>query len=353
MGRNRRNEEKRIERHSPEIGGVLERVGEIFAPWEPFSKARWVGMMWPWMLFAALAGVTFELTKYGVLEVRRRIYNWNRNRKYANETPSLTGGGGGRPSRGGRGESNAKNVAEAGGGQGRTGNGADAGKGVGNGAGRGAGNGAWRGGKGRFPKKNQLWRTTPHGRGRGGYRGSCQELLPLPPDFAENLSKQWDRVRDSSEEAIKFGEMLVELEDYVDNSFIFDGEDRIVGRNSGIKGFLEGRCRHVNYKTAMRYRTLALKAREISREQGKLHEISKDCGTVHELSERLDEALKVEHRRARPGQRRRRRKAARKSPQSAIFSLREQAYSAFEKLDGAQRERLAAALHDLARELMA
>jgi len=302
-----------MEKYRPDIGGVLERVDEIFTPWAPFSKTRWVGMVWPWMLIATFVGITFELAKYGILEVRRRIYNRNRNRKYAIESRNLA-------------EVEGQNATSAG-----------------------------KGRKPKYSKKNQKWRTTPHGRGRGGYRGSCKDLLPLPSNFAEKLSRQWDRVRDSLEEALKFGELLIELEDYVDNSFIF-GVDEIIGRMPGIKGFLEESCPHIVYKTAMRYRTLALKAREVSREQGKLHEISSKCDTICELSERLDETLKVEYRKAKGGKQRRRRgrrPASAKSPQSTIFSLREQAYSAFERLDGKQRERFATALQDLVRELLA
>ena len=299
-----------VGRYQPDIEGVRRRVGKIFAPMAPFSKGRWFGMMWPWMLAAAVLGVTFELAKCGILELRRHIYNHNRSRKYAKEGRSLAGTEGG---------SLAKVRAR----------------------------------NSKRHRKNQAWRTTPHGRGRGGYRGSCRELLPLPPDFVENLSRQWDRVRDSSEEALKFGDMLVELEDYVDNSFIFNGEDEIVGRNPGIKGFLEEHCGHIVYKTAMRYRTLALKAKEVSREQGKLREISKGCDTVGELSGRLDEVLEVEHRKVKAGQRRQRRLASEKSPQSAIFSLREQAFSTLGRLNGSERARFAAALRDLAHELLA
>jgi len=199
------------------------------------------------------------------------------------------------------------------------------------------------------PRKNQQWRTNAsrHATPRG--RGVTRVALRPPPDFAKDLCKQWNKVHDSLEEMLKFGDMLIELEDYVDNSFIFN-EDGIVGRMPGIKGFLKTHCPHVVYTTAMRYRTLALKARE-SENKGKFKDIRKECQSINVLGEKLDECLSVEHRHLQCQRRTRRvQKRLSDSPQPAIFALREQTHSDIEALNGAQRQRYVDALRELVHE---
>jgi len=178
------------------------------------------------------------------------------------------------------------------------------------------------------------------------------ELLPLPQNFAEELRTQWDRVHDSVEEAIKFGEMLIELEDYVDNSFVFSG-DEIVGRHPGIKGFLKKHCPHVVYTTAMRYRTLALKAREIAKKQGKFEEIRKKCRNVQGFWTKLEAHLRVPHRKIKLVRRLRKNRPKPSDPKSAFATLREQARSAVGQMDGQERARFVAAMRGLVRELTA
>ena len=325
-----------MEKYRPDIDRVFASVDSIFAaPW-PFSRQRWFGTMWPLMLTAVLVGVGFELTKTAILEVRRHIYNRNRNHKYSINTRNLTGNAVQNPAEArAHGPTNDKAGSFA---NGKRQNSTDTGKRQ----------------KTKYPKKNQKWRTTPHGRGRGGYRGSCLELLPLPPRFVENLHQQWDKVRDSVEEALKFGDMLIELEDYVDNSFIF-GAGEIVGRKPGIKGFLREHFPHVTYKTAMRYRTLALKAREIKKDAQKHEKYAKipsKCKNLREFGDKADDALKVDHRKSRHGKQHRKCHCHTMpgDTQPAIFALREQAHSAIGQMYGAQRERFINAMKELVRE---
>jgi len=175
--------------------------------------------------------------------------------------------------------------------------------------------------------------------------------LPVPPEFAKVLCRQWDKVRDSPGEVMRFGEMMIELEGYVDNSFIFDDEGEIIGRNPGIKGFLVANCPHIGYVTAIRYRILAMKAREVARKAGGATKIQAQCRTVGELGKAFDASLGVEHRRLeRPRQRHRSQKGKGQSPRPAIFAIRE-AVRSVGKLDIPHRQRVVDALLEAAREL--
>jgi len=80
------------------------------------------------------------------------------------------------------------------------------------------------------------------------------------------VTGEWARAHGSDEGRVKFGLLLLEAEEAVDNSIIM-GEDRfgnhvIVGRRSGLKGWLAEHCPHIGYKTAMRYKALAKRALE-------------------------------------------------------------------------------------------
>lgn len=88
-----------------------------------------------------------------------------------------------------------------------------------------------------------------------------------PPPSPEDLLAQWHRTRDSVEDMLRFGAMLLDLEPVVDNGLVIDHEDgcgRIRGRKPGIKGWLADHCPQIGYKTAMRYKSLAQKAREVA-----------------------------------------------------------------------------------------
>jgi len=242
--------------------------------------------IWPLVLLAAVSGLAFELAKRAVSDIRRHIYNKNRNRKYAD----------------GRNERRKAHK-----------------------------NMAWR------TEKPRDWRKPP---------------LPTPPGFAEDVCRQWDKVRDSPGEVIKFGEMMIELEDYVDNAFVFDEAGDIVGRHPGIKGFLAAECPHIGYVTAIRYRILAMKAREVARKQGNVTKIYAQCHTVCELVKKFDVCLGVERRHLEQPRRRHRRQKTDHTPQNAIFSIREAVHSA-RKLDTPRRKRVINALLEIARELSA
>jgi len=234
---------------------------------------------WPIFALAALSGLAFMVAQWVVADVRRHVYNRNRNCAYAE----------------------------------------------------------------RKVRKNMAWRTeTP--------RSHRKDPLPLPPGFAENLCRQWDKVRDATEEVTRFGEMMVELEDYVDNAFIFDEHGDIIGRHPGIKGFLAANCPHIGYSTAIRYRILAMKAREIARKQGDIAKIHAQCHTVRELVKSFDARLRVEHRHLETPRRRCRHPRKDRTPQPAIFSLREAVRSA-KTLDSPRRRRVVDALREIMREL--
>ena len=88
-----------------------------------------------------------------------------------------------------------------------------------------------------------------------------------PPPSPEALLAQWHKTRDSVEDVLRFGAMLLDLEPAVDNGLVIDYEDgsgHIRGRKPGVKGWLADHCPQIGYKTAMRYKALARKAREIA-----------------------------------------------------------------------------------------
>ena len=66
------------------------------------------------------------------------------------------------------------------------------------------------------------------------------------------------------EEMIRFGSMLCDLDAYVDNSLLRNGDGEIVGRNPGIRGWLNANCQPLaaHYKTVMGYKAMAEKFRQ-------------------------------------------------------------------------------------------
>ena len=88
-------------------------------------------------------------------------------------------------------------------------------------------------------------------------------INPCPTPDA--LRKAFATALDSSENMIRFGSMLEDLECYVDNSLILDRDTlRIKGRHGGIRRYLEGNVPELaaRYKTVMRYKALARKFRQ-------------------------------------------------------------------------------------------
>jgi len=277
------------------VAGVVRWLGEVEAAERGMPGAgSFMARMWPMFLLAIVLGVAFDVVKWVIADARRHIYNGNRNRKYAE---------------GGRSGDN---------------------------CGCAEGKRAERKGE----RRNMAWRTDMPKDGR-------KVLLPLPSGFVEGLCGQWDKVRDSMEEVVRFGEMVIELEGYVDNSFVFGDEGEIVGRHPGIKGFLAANCPHIGYGVAIRYRLLAMKAREVARKQGK---VPVQCRTIRDLEGKLDGCLGVGHRRLGRPRGRCRRPRRDCSPQGVIFSLRETARSAG-RLDAPRRQRVVDALREIAREL--
>ena len=81
---------------------------------------------------------------------------------------------------------------------------------------------------------------------------------------ANELLAQWAKVKRSPEEMIRFGSMLCDLEAYVDNTLLRNENGEIVGRNPGIRGWLNTNCQPlaVHYKTVMGYKAMAEKFRQ-------------------------------------------------------------------------------------------
>jgi hypothetical protein len=82
---------------------------------------------------------------------------------------------------------------------------------------------------------------------------------------SQELLDQWAKVKKSPAEMIRFGSMLCDLEAYVDNSLLRNENGEIVGRNPGIRGWLNANCQPlaVHYKTVMGYKAMAEKFRQV------------------------------------------------------------------------------------------
>jgi len=95
---------------------------------------------------------------------------------------------------------------------------------------------------------------------------------------------------------IRFGEMLINLEAVVDNSFMFDvdpdtGERVIVGRRPGVRGWLAKHCPLIGYKTAMRYKTLAQKAQKVADSKSFIQQ----SPPIYKLEKSFNSTLQIEH----------------------------------------------------------
>ncbi|MBQ9430135.1 MAG: hypothetical protein IJU44_01150 [Kiritimatiellae bacterium] len=87
-------------------------------------------------------------------------------------------------------------------------------------------------------------------------------LNPCPSP--ERLSELWANRKRSEADMVRLGSALLDLDAFVDNSLCFDEDGRICGRNPGVKGWLFEHCPDIwsHYKTAMRYKQLAVKLRQ-------------------------------------------------------------------------------------------
>ena len=86
-----------------------------------------------------------------------------------------------------------------------------------------------------------------------------------PCPTREQVLDAWTHVKDSHEATVRFGSMLEDLECYLDSSLRRDGNGVIVGRNPGIKGWLQENipALALRYTTVMRYKAAAKKLRQI------------------------------------------------------------------------------------------
>ena len=86
---------------------------------------------------------------------------------------------------------------------------------------------------------------------------------PSPDDLLDPWSRPARTLRDN----LLIGSRLADLEPTLDNSFVFrtsrTGRKRIVARNPGIKGWLRANAPSVTYSTAMHYKKLATRLRQV------------------------------------------------------------------------------------------
>ena len=85
---------------------------------------------------------------------------------------------------------------------------------------------------------------------------------PMPTP--EGLLAAWNARKESKEAMIRLGGMLHDLACYVDSSLRFDEYGNVVGRNGGIRGWLDECLPELapKYKTLMRYKAMAIKLRQ-------------------------------------------------------------------------------------------
>ncbi len=95
---------------------------------------------------------------------------------------------------------------------------------------------------------------------RGVRRRSTTAAMPTP----EEVLDAWNRRRESKSAMIRLGGMLHDLECYVDNRLRFDSAGNIVGRNRGVRGWIEANLPELapRYKTLMGYKAMAIKLRQ-------------------------------------------------------------------------------------------
>ena len=85
---------------------------------------------------------------------------------------------------------------------------------------------------------------------------------PMPTP--EELLAAWNARKQSKEAMIRLGGMLHDLACYVDSALRIDEYGNVVGRNSGIRGWLKECLPELSpkYKTLMRYKAMAMKLRQ-------------------------------------------------------------------------------------------
>ena len=93
--------------------------------------------------------------------------------------------------------------------------------------------------------------------------GGRRTTNPCPT--REEILDAWVHRRDSHAAAVRFGSLVHDLECYVDNSLLRDGNGAIVGRRGGVKAWLQVNvpALYVRYTTVMRYKAMAKKLRQV------------------------------------------------------------------------------------------
>ena len=81
----------------------------------------------------------------------------------------------------------------------------------------------------------------------------------------EEVVDAWKKVKDSNEDLLRFGSLMEDLECYVDNSLVRDDRGEIIGRRSGIKGWLQMEipALYAVYSRVMAYKAAAKRMRQI------------------------------------------------------------------------------------------
>jgi hypothetical protein len=95
-------------------------------------------------------------------------------------------------------------------------------------------------------------------------RKIVRRTVAAPMPTPEELLDAWNRRKESKEAMIHLGGLLDNLACYVDSCLKIDEYGNIVGRNSGIKGWLNECLPQLSpkYKTLMRYKALATRLRQ-------------------------------------------------------------------------------------------
>ena len=93
--------------------------------------------------------------------------------------------------------------------------------------------------------------------------GGRRTTNPCPT--REEILDAWVHRRDSHAAAVHFGSLVHDLECYVDNSLLRDGNGAIIGRRGGVKAWLQVNipALYVRYTTVMRYKAMAKKLRQV------------------------------------------------------------------------------------------
>ena len=81
----------------------------------------------------------------------------------------------------------------------------------------------------------------------------------------EEILEAWKKVKESNEALLRFGSLMEDLECYVDNTLVRDDGGMIIGRRSGIKGWLQMEipALYTVYSRVMAYKAAAKRMRQL------------------------------------------------------------------------------------------